>query len=71
MLHRYKKSLNSDAFLGQTDHMDSFFESESEPQEEHGRLHVPEVPVVSGEKLLQLEKIQKVLPSRRDEAHFQ
>ena len=33
--------------------------------------HVPEVPVVSGEKLLQLEKIQKVLPSRRDEAHFQ
>ena len=38
MLHRYKKSLNSDAFLGQTDHMDSFFESESEPQEEHGRL---------------------------------
>ena len=38
MLHRHKKSFNSDAFLGQTDHMDSFFESESEPQEEHGRL---------------------------------
>ena len=31
---------------------------------------VPEVPVVSGELLLQLEKIQDVLPSRRDEAHF-
>ena len=32
---------------------------------------VPEVPVVSREHLPQLEKIQKVLPSRRDEAHFQ
>ena len=31
---------------------------------------VPEVPVVSQEHLLQLEKIQEVLPSRRDEAHF-
>ena len=31
---------------------------------------VPEVPVVSREHLLQLEKIQEVLPSRRDEAHF-
>ena len=31
---------------------------------------VPEVPVVSGEHLPQLEKIQEVLPSRRDEAHF-
>ena len=31
---------------------------------------VPEVPVVSGEHLLQLDKIQEVLPSRRDEAHF-
>ena len=31
---------------------------------------VPEVPVVSREHLPQLEKIQKVLPSRRDEAHF-
>ena len=31
---------------------------------------VPEVPVVSREHLQQLEKIQEVLPSRRDEAHF-
>ena len=31
---------------------------------------VPEVPVVSREKQPQLEKIQEVLPSRRDEAHF-
>ena len=31
---------------------------------------VPEVPVVSREHLPQLEKIQSVLPSRRDEAHF-
>ena len=31
---------------------------------------VPEVPVVSQEHLMQLEKIQEVLPSRRDEAHF-
>ena len=31
---------------------------------------VPEGPVVSREHLLQLEKIQEVLPSRRDEAHF-
>ena len=31
---------------------------------------VPEVPVLSGEHLPQLEKIQEVLPSRRDEAHF-
>ena len=31
---------------------------------------VPEVPVVSPEHLLQLEKIQEVFPSRRDEAHF-
>ena len=31
---------------------------------------VPEVPVVSGEHLPQLEKIQEVLPSRRDEDHF-
>ena len=29
-----------------------------------------EVPVVSREHLLQLEKIQEVLPSSRDEAHF-
>ena len=31
---------------------------------------VPEVPVVSREHLLQLEKIQEVLPSRQVEAHF-
>ena len=31
---------------------------------------VSEVPVVSREHLTQLEKIQEVLPSRRDEAHF-
>ena len=31
---------------------------------------VPEVPVVSREHMSQLEKIQEVLPSRRDEAHF-
>ena len=30
---------------------------------------VPEDPVVSRERLPQLEKIQEVLPSRRDEAH--
>ena len=32
---------------------------------------VPEVPVVSREHLPQFEEIQEVLPSRRDEAHFQ
>ena len=31
---------------------------------------VPEVPVVSREHQKQLEKIQEVLPCRRDEAHF-
>ena len=31
---------------------------------------VPEVPVVSREHMPQLEEIQEVLPSRRDEAHF-
>ena len=31
---------------------------------------VPEVPIISREHLPQLEKIQEVLPSRRDEAHF-
>ena len=31
---------------------------------------VPEVPVISREHLPQLEKIQEVLASRRDEAHF-
>ena len=30
----------------------------------------PEVPVISREHLPKLEKFQKVLPSRRDEAHF-
>ena len=34
------------------------------------RERVPEVPVVSREHLPQPEKIQEVLPSRRDEAHF-
>ena len=43
----------------------------------HGNWHclrpperVPEFPVISREHLPQLEKIQEVLPSRRDEAHF-
>ena len=31
---------------------------------------VPEVPGVSREDLPQLEEIQEVLPSRRDEAHL-
>ena len=31
---------------------------------------VPDVPIVSREHLPQLERIQEVLPSRRDEAHF-
>ena len=31
---------------------------------------VPEVPIVSKEQLRQLDKVQEVLPSRRDEAHF-
>ena len=31
---------------------------------------IPEVPVVRRELLPHLEKIQEVLPSRRDEAHF-
>ena len=30
----------------------------------------PEVPIVSREHLPYLEKIQEVLPSGRDEAHF-
>ena len=34
------------------------------------RERVPEVPIVSRDHLPQLEKIQEVLPSRRDEAHF-
>ena len=50
---------------------------ERPPSNSHGDLpflrppeRVPEVPVVSREHLGQLEKIQEVLPSRRDEAHF-
>ena len=31
---------------------------------------IPEVPVVSQEHMPQLEEVQEVLPSRRDEAHF-
>ena len=51
--------------------------SETLPSNSHGDWPflrppelVPEVPVVSREHLPQLEKIQEVLPSRRDEAHF-
>ena len=33
-------------------------------------VRVSEVPVISGEHLPQLEKIEEVLPTRRDEAHF-
>ena len=50
---------------------------ERPPNNSHGdwpflmpRERVSEVPVVSREHLPQLEKIQEVLPSRRDEAHF-
>ena len=50
---------------------------ESPPCNSHGDWpflrppeRVPEVPVVSREHLQQHEKIQEVLPSRRDEAHF-
>ena len=50
---------------------------ERPPSNSHGNWpflrppeQVPEVPIVSLEHLLQLEKIQEVLPSRRDEAHF-
>ena len=50
---------------------------ERPPSNSHGdwsflrpREQVPEVPVVSREHLPQLEKIQEILPSRRDEAHF-
>ena len=51
--------------------------SERPPCNSHGHWpflrppeRVPEVPVVSRGHLPQLEKIQEVLPSRRDEAHF-
>ncbi|KAI4564014.1 hypothetical protein MJT46_009812 [Ovis ammon polii x Ovis aries] len=47
------------------------------PRNSHGDWHflrpperVPEVPILSREYLPQLEKIQEVLPFRRDEAHF-
>ena len=50
---------------------------ERPPSNSHGEWpflrppeRVPEVPVVSREHLPQLENIQEVLPSRRDEAHF-
>ena len=50
---------------------------ERPPSNSHGNWpflrppeRVREVPVVSREHLPQLEKIQEVLPSRRDEAHF-
>ena len=45
---------------------------ERPPRNSHGAwpCEVPEVLVVSREHLPQLEKIQEVLPSRRDEAHF-
>ena len=50
---------------------------ERPPSNSHGdwpflrpRAWVPEIPFVSREHLLQLEKIQEVLPSRGDEAHF-
>ena len=50
---------------------------ERSPSNSHGNWpflrppeQVPEVPIVSPEHLLQLEKIQEVLPSRRNEAHF-
>ena len=50
---------------------------ERPPSNSHGHWpflrppeRVPEVPIVSRDHLPQLEKIQEVLPSRRDEAHF-
>ena len=50
---------------------------ESPPSNSHGDWsflrppeRVPEIPVVSREHMPQLEKIQEVIPSRRDEAHF-
>ena len=50
---------------------------ESPPSNSHGNWpvlrppeRVPEVPVVSRQHVHQFEKIQEVLPSRRDEAHF-
>ena len=50
---------------------------ESPPSNSHGNWpvlrppgRIPEVPVVSRDHLPKLEKIQEVLPSRRDDAHF-
>ena len=50
---------------------------ERPPRNSHGDCpflwppeQVPEVPIISREHLQQLEKIQEVLRSRRDEAHF-
>ena len=50
---------------------------ERPPSNSHGdwpflrpQERVPEFPVVSREHLPKLEKIQEVLPSRRDESHF-
>ena len=50
---------------------------ESSPSNSHGDWpflrppeRVPEVLILSREHLPQLEKIQEVLPSKRDEAHF-
>ena len=50
---------------------------ERPPSNSHGDWHflrppeqIPEVPVVRREHLPHLEKIQEVLPSRQDEAHF-
>ena len=64
-------------------HTRSYFQASTErnperpPINSHGhwpflrpRERVPEVPVVSREHLPQLENIQEVLPSRRDEAYF-
>ena len=52
-------------------------ETETPPSNSHGDWpflrppdRVPEVPVVTRKHLPQLERIQEVLPSRRDDAHF-
>ena len=57
--------------------IDGRVKPERHPSNSHGDWpflrppeRVPEIPVVSREHLSQLEKIQEVLPSRRDEAHF-
>ena len=58
-LHRRERNLES---LPSNSHGDWPFLRPSEG--------VPVVPVVSREHLPQVEKIQEVVPSRRDEAHF-